>query len=424
MCRKFLTIILVLFVACCSSAIMADETTAGDTAISSPIQDNSQRLLLQAVNGLGSYYANYMKNLGEGWVANTDFNLSATNFDSWNDLQARITTLQPFSSKFSFDDRHFSFWQLSAGYQNSSFTGNLGVGYRVLNDSKSQMYGVNLFYDAGWLNNSFVAPAGYANYKASESTPVHQRIGMGLEYFWNLFELRANGYYAFSDAQLLGTATQTVGTTMNSFNFYEKAANGFDLSASSQLPFLPWLKANVAGYRYFADSNQTAYRGNLNGWYIGGSAQLTPGLRIDGGYDTGGKNGYVAANYNMLALPQPSLLWSDDTINAYSQYNVSNKYLNKVQRDNNITTVSYVQQNRSVNTRGSITAVVQDYNGVPQPNVVVALYSSSMTIQTKSTGADGKVAFTNLPWLNNFTPGSESISYVMLTDVKVSSGGD
>lgn len=377
------------------------------------MQDTSQQQLLQTINGLSSYYANYLKNQGVDWVANTDFSLSFNNLTLWNNPNIQLTTLQPFRGKFSFDDANLPFWQLSAGYVNNNFTGNIGVGYRAISESKAQMFGVNLFYDAAWFNNTFSAPSGYTSYSAADAAPVHQRVGVGLEYFLYMLEARVNGYYGVSSGQLLGTAWTTSGTSMTQYSFYEKAANGFDASLSAQVPFIPWLKANVAGYKYFADAGQTAYNGSLNGLYVGGTIQLTPQLAIDGGYDNGGGSGFVKATYNILALPQPSLLWSDETINDYSQYNVSNKFIDKVKRNNNITTVTYQQQTRSGATGGVATVVVTDYNGVPQVNVPVMLANSNYTVTSlRATNSSGQAVFTGLPTPDNPNPVDLNAAFV------------
>ena len=116
---------------------------------SSVMQDTSQQQLLQTINGLSSYYANYLKNSGADWVANTDFSLAFSNLQLWNNPQLQVSTLQPFKSKFTFDDTSLPFWQLSAGYVNGNLNGNIGLGYRMMSASKTQMFGANVFYDAG-----------------------------------------------------------------------------------------------------------------------------------------------------------------------------------------------------------------------------------------------------------------------------------
>ena len=98
------------------------------------------------------------------------------------------------------------------------FIGNLGLGYRTLNDDESMMYGGNIFWDHD-------IPRG------------HQRIGLGLEVKASILDFSYNQYIKATNQKIIkGTKEQVLG--------------GHEYNVSTQVPYMPWSTFNLQGYRW------------------------------------------------------------------------------------------------------------------------------------------------------------------------------
>ncbi|UKJ22798.1 Ig-like domain-containing protein [Enterobacter mori] len=101
---------------------------------------------------------------------------------------------------------------------------NGGLGYRHFNDD--WMWGTNVFYDRQVSGNQ------------------HQRLGLGSELGWDYLKVSANGYLRLSNWM----------SSSRYEDYDERAANGFDISATGYLPAYPQLGANVIYEQYYGDS--------------------------------------------------------------------------------------------------------------------------------------------------------------------------
>ncbi|WP_374052218.1 inverse autotransporter beta domain-containing protein [Xenorhabdus taiwanensis] len=110
------------------------------------------------------------------------------------------------------------------GYRNkdSRDTINLGLGGRYF--YQDWMYGLNTFYD-------------------NDLTGKNQRLGLGGEMWGDYIKLAANTYYRVSNWK----------NSRDFVGYYERPANGFDISGEFFLPTYPNLGAKLTYEQYFGD---------------------------------------------------------------------------------------------------------------------------------------------------------------------------
>ncbi len=129
-------------------------------------------------------------------------------------------------------------------------TTNLGLGLRHRPDDVS-MVGGNVFWD----------------YKMTDYSSAHSRLGLGGEYFWNDFELRNNYYMAITDKK---------NVTVNGTSYTERIVPGWDAEIGYRLPNNPNLAVFVKGFNwdYQDTDNQSGIATSLN-W------QATPHMNLE-----------------------------------------------------------------------------------------------------------------------------------------------
>jgi len=103
-------------------------------------------------------------------------------------------------------------------------TTNLGLGLRHRPDDVS-MVGGNVFWD----------------YKMTDYSSAHSRLGLGGEYFWNDFEFRNNYYIAITDSK---------DVTVNGTSYTERIVPGWDAEVGYRLPNNPNLAVFVKGFNW------------------------------------------------------------------------------------------------------------------------------------------------------------------------------
>ena len=112
-------------------------------------------------------------------------------------------------------------------------TVNLGLGIRNRPDDVS-MVGANAFLD----------------YRMTDYSDSHSRLGLGGEYFWKDFEFRNNWYMAITDEK---------DVTINGVDYKERVVPGWDVEVGYRLPNNPELAFFVRGfnwdYRYTQDNS-------------------------------------------------------------------------------------------------------------------------------------------------------------------------
>ena len=125
------------------------------------------------------------------------------------------------------DSNVFTQFSLRNEEKNSSgrLTGNLGFGFRELNEDQSFMYGANVFLDGDILEG-------------------HKRLGLGLETKSSLVDLSTNYYQGL-------TRMKTVDETE------EKVLSGWDYNLTTQVPYIPWINLNLEGYKWKAEKATT-----------------------------------------------------------------------------------------------------------------------------------------------------------------------
>ena len=129
-------------------------------------------------------------------------------------------------------------------------TTNLGLGIRHRPDDIS-MVGANAFLD----------------YRMTDYSDAHSRLGLGGEYFWKDFEFRNNWYMAITDEK---------DVTIGGSSFKERVVDGWDLEVGYRLPNKPELAFFVRGFNW--DYKYTQDNSGLEGAV---SWQATPNVGLE-----------------------------------------------------------------------------------------------------------------------------------------------
>ena len=116
-------------------------------------------------------------------------------------------------------------------------TTNLGLGIRHRPNDLS-MLGANAFWD----------------YRMTEYSDAHSRLGLGGEYLWKDFEFRNNWYMALTDEK---------DVTIKGSNFKERVVDGWDVELGFRLPNNPELAFFVRGFNW--DYKHTQDNSGLEG---------------------------------------------------------------------------------------------------------------------------------------------------------------
>ena len=103
-------------------------------------------------------------------------------------------------------------------------TTNLGLGIRHRPDDVS-MVGANAFWD----------------YRMTDYSDAHSRLGLGGEYFWKDFELRNNWYVSITDEKSV---------TVDGTSYSERVVPGWDVEVGYRLPNNPQLAFFVRGFNW------------------------------------------------------------------------------------------------------------------------------------------------------------------------------
>ena len=129
-------------------------------------------------------------------------------------------------------------------------TTNLGLGIRHRPNNVS-MIGANAFWD----------------YRMTDYSDAHSRLGLGGEYFWKDFELRNNWYMAITDEK---------NVTVKGTSYKERVVDGWDVELGYRLPNNPELAFFVRGFNW--DYKNTQDNSGLEGSV---SWQATPHVGLE-----------------------------------------------------------------------------------------------------------------------------------------------
>ncbi len=133
---------------------------------------------------------------------------------------------------------------------NDGATTNLGLGLRHRPNDVS-MVGGNVFWD----------------YRMTDYSSAHSRLGLGGEYFWKDFELRNNYYMAITDKKTV---------TISGTEYTERIVPGWDAEIGYRLPNNPQVAVFVKGFNwdYKDTDDQSGIATSLN-W------QATPHINLE-----------------------------------------------------------------------------------------------------------------------------------------------
>ena len=209
----------------------------------------------------------------------------------------------------SSDEYSNTFTQFSLHTQETNghdrFIGNLGFGYRMLSDDKSNLFGANVFFD-----NDFEAE--------------HRRGSIGLEVKGAYLDLTVNSYYALTDSKnYKGTA--------------EEVLSGQTINLASQIPYAPWANLNLQSYSW----ENVKASSDTEGYTVSIESYLTPSLALEI------KNDYndnaavddeftYKLTYNYPPRGDGKSMQDGLSKLAFEKQNMEAKLKDKVKRDNNI----------------------------------------------------------------------------------------
>ena len=184
--------------------------------------------------------------------------------------------------------------------------GNVGLGYRILSEDKSNVVGVNLF-----LDNDFNAG--------------HQRGSVGFELKGANLDLTANSYHKISNMEVhKGTEEQVL--------------SGYTINLASQVPYAPWAKINWQNYSWDNEKASSDTSGNS----LALEAYLSPSVQLELKNDMSDNSGVDDEFTSKLTFIYPpredGKSMKDGFSNvAFEKENVQKKLKEKVKRNNNLT---------------------------------------------------------------------------------------
>jgi hypothetical protein len=166
------------------------------------------------------FYAQTSVNISGGTGSDTSFSLNSLMKlgELAQDDEGDIKTLAFSQARFA-----------TATNANGSTT-NLGLGIRHRPNDVS-MLGANAFWD----------------YRMSDYSDAHSRLGLGGEYLWKDFEFRNNWYMAITDEKAV---------TVKGVNYKEKVVDGWDVEIGYRLPNNPELALFVRGFNWDYEHTQ------------------------------------------------------------------------------------------------------------------------------------------------------------------------
>ena len=198
------------------------------------------------------------------------------------------------------DGNLFAQFSLSKTEQNNDdrIVANLGLGKRILSDDKLMMSGINAFLDYDDAGNA--------------------RASLGAEAKNVVLDFSANYYQGLDNAK------------------DEKVLDGYDLSLSSQIPYLHWADAFVSSYKW-----KGIDRDDVEGTKLGSEMFLTSTLSLELAYDNKDKKGLEDewyANLQFFYPPRKGATAQDGISNLMwkEEKDMSDQLLTKVKRQKKI----------------------------------------------------------------------------------------
>ena len=175
----------------------------------------------------------------------------------------------------------------------------------MLSDDKSNLFGVNVFFD-----NDFEAE--------------HQRGSIGLEVKGAYLDLTVNSYYALTDSKnYKGTA--------------EEVLSGQTINLASQIPYAPWANLNLQSYSW----ENVKASSDTEGYTVSIESYLTPSLALEVKNDYSDNDAVddeltYKLTYNYPPRGDGKSMQDGLSKLAFEKQNMEAKLKDKVKRDNNI----------------------------------------------------------------------------------------
>ena len=254
---------------------------------------------VSSAKDVSEFFNNFVP--GEGLTeAQIDFTDADDGEITFNILMLRNIEKTDTSNFFT----QFSIQSQDVGQNDPRYVGNLGLGYRFLNDDNSLMIGANVFYDRDFEHD-------------------HERGSIGFEAKGGNLEINYNLYEDISLQQVANKRK-------------EQSLGGYDFNVSSQVPFMPWARLNYTSYEWDKDLAST----NTKGEKYSSEFNLTPSLVFEYEYDESGNSGddITSGKFTFVYPPRNNkpTIASGFSSQAFTYSNVSDKLNDKVKRKNKL----------------------------------------------------------------------------------------
>ena len=233
------------------AGLMPSINGSSQNVLSNKIFSDGKSLLVDGGYQLASSYVNEkIQNIP--FFAQTSISLSAGTESETNFSFDSLMKLKELGNDDDGDLKGIVFSQgrFATSSDSDGSTANLGLGFRHRPDDHS-MWGGNTFLD----------------YRMTDYSTAHSRLGIGGEYFWKDLEFRNNWYLAITDKK---------NVTIKSNSYTERVVPGWDAEAGYRLPENPELALFVRGFNwdYEDTDDNSGLEGSIN-W------QATPNLNLE-----------------------------------------------------------------------------------------------------------------------------------------------
>ena len=259
--------------------------------------DQKRDVINKATDKLTSFITNTIS--GEGL---TEFSIE---FPDNDDVEIQYLNFKELNT----DEFGNTFSQLSFNTQeindDTRYIINYGIGKRFLDNDKSMMTGMNLFFDY--------------------DLEGHARTSLGLEAKASMLDFTANYYLGLSNTE-----------SINGTN--EKVLDGYELNLASQMPFMPWATVNYQNYDFKKDKAAENTAGNI----VSLEMRLTPNIQFEASRNFISVSGIEDEDsYKIMyySPPRNETSMQDGFIssNIFEKENMEDKLLESVRRRNNMT---------------------------------------------------------------------------------------
>ena len=254
----------------------------------------------EALNNVTGYVDTTIESWAKQNISNLRLIEVETRIRNYSKTDYRILGMTEFSG--TSNEKYLS--QFSFSSFDSTETINLGFVWRKLSDNETLMYGYNIFYDHEFNTN-------------------HSRVGFGLELKSSVYDVNFNMYRALTSKKSINDTT-------------EEAADGHDLEVAMYMPYLPWAKIYYKGYRW----NSSIYdikHGEVLSLHLQPSGRFTLEMGIHDDSTMSNDREFVKLTYLVCcdnSSTNKNIVFM--TKNAYSYKSVSDRFYEKVRRENNI----------------------------------------------------------------------------------------